>query len=127
MIETYGLVKRYGDVTALDGVDLAVGQYASIDEELTGHHNLSLVGRLLGLRRALARQRADELPDEFGLSDAGGRAVKTYSGGMRRRIDLAASLVSRPRVLFLDEPTTGLDPLKRGAPLALSAYRRSTR
>jgi daunorubicin resistance ABC transporter ATP-binding subunit len=167
-IEASGLVKGFGKVSALDGVDLTVrtgsvlsvlgpngagkttavrilatllrpdagtalvggydvrrdahrvrqligltGQYASVDEALTGHHNLTMVGRILGLSRAQARQRADELLAEFGLADAGKRPVKTYSGGMRRRIDLAASLVSRPSVLFLDEPTAGLDPVKR--------------
>ena len=167
-IEATGLRKRYGDVTALDGVDLAVpagsvlgvlgpngagkttavrllatllradagtarvgghdvrrdahrvrriigltGQYASVDEDLTGAHNLTMVGRLLGLSSAAARQRAAELLAEMDLADAAGRPVRTYSGGMRRRLDLAASLVNRPAVLFLDEPTTGLDPAKR--------------
>ncbi|MCA2214475.1 ATP-binding cassette domain-containing protein [Jidongwangia harbinensis] len=167
-IEATGLVKRYGDVTALNGVDLAVpagsvlgvlgpngagkttavrilatllrpdagtariggydlrrqaheirliiglaGQYASVDEDLSGLHNLTMVGRLLGLPRAEARRRADDLLAEMDLADAGGRSVKTYSGGMRRRLDLAASLVNRPAVLFLDEPTSGLDPAKR--------------
>jgi daunorubicin resistance ABC transporter ATP-binding subunit len=167
-IEAGGLVKRYGDVTALDGVDLAVpagsvlgvlgpngagkttavrilatllrpdagtvrvggydlrsqahqirrvigltGQYASVDEDLSALHNLTMVGRLLGMPRDRARQRADELLAEMGLADVAGRSVKTYSGGMRRRLDLAASLVNRPAVLFLDEPTTGLDPAKR--------------
>ena len=163
-----GLAKRFGETTALDGVDLAVrtgsvlgllgpngagkttavrilttllapdaghaevcghdvvrdahrvrgligltGQYASVDEMLTGTENLVLIGRLLGLPRAQARARARELLAQFDLADAAGRAAKTYSGGMRRRLDLAASLVSRPRVLFLDEPTTGLDPRSR--------------
>ncbi|MEO3748180.1 ATP-binding cassette domain-containing protein [Plantactinospora sp. B5E13] len=167
-IEASGLVKRFGAVTALDGVDLAVpagsvfgalgpngagkttavrilatllrpdagtarvaghdvlrdahrvrqtigltGQYASVDEDLTGRQNLTMVGRLLGLSRTRAGRRADELLDEFGLTEAGQRSVRTYSGGMRRRLDLAASLVSRPDVIFLDEPTTGLDPVKR--------------
>lgn len=89
------------------------GQYASVDEELTGRENLVLFGRLLDLRRAAARQRADELLARFELTEAGGRRVSTYSGGMRRRLDLAASMVARPRVVFLDEPTTGLDPGKR--------------
>jgi oleandomycin transport system ATP-binding protein len=163
-----GLVKRYGDTTALAGVDLAVrtgtvlgllgpngagkttavrvlatllppdegratvggydvvrqahqvrqligmtGQYASVDETLTGAENLLLIGRLLGMPRAQAKQRARELLTQFDLTDAAGRATKTYSGGMRRRLDLAASLVGRPRMLYLDEPTTGLDPRAR--------------
>ena len=89
------------------------GQYASVDEKLTGRENLLLIGRLLGLGRRAARQRADELLEEFRLRDAAARPAQTYSGGMRRRLDLAASLVGRPRVLFLDEPTTGLDPRAR--------------
>jgi len=90
------------------------GQYASVDEELTGFENLLLIGRLLELPRAQARVRARELLARFELSDAAGRPARTYSGGMRRRLDLAASLVGRPSVLFLDEPTTGLDPHVRG-------------
>jgi oleandomycin transport system ATP-binding protein len=89
------------------------GQYASVDEMLTGTENLLLIGRLVGQSRAEARSRARELLAGFDLTDAAHRAVKTYSGGMRRRLDLAASLVGRPRVLFLDEPTTGLDPRSR--------------
>ncbi|WP_326595196.1 ATP-binding cassette domain-containing protein [Streptomyces sp. NBC_01803] len=89
------------------------GQYASVDEQLTGIENLLLIGRLLGMSRGDARRRARELLERFGLADAGGRAVGTFSGGMRRRLDLAASLVGRPPVLFLDEPTTGLDPRAR--------------
>jgi len=85
------------------------GQYAAVDENLTGLENLEMVGRLYHLGRRPARQRATELLDEFGLADAGGRLVRTYSGGMRRRLDLAAALVARPPMLFLDEPTTGLD------------------
>jgi oleandomycin transport system ATP-binding protein len=163
-----GLAKRFGETTALDGVDLAVpaasvlgllgpngagkttavrilatllepdaghaevcghdvvreahqvrqligltGQYASVDEMLTGAENLLLIGRLLGQSRVEAKSRARELLARFGLSDAASRATKTYSGGMRRRLDLAASLIGRPRVLFLDEPTTGLDPRSR--------------
>ncbi|MFC5814444.1 ATP-binding cassette domain-containing protein [Nonomuraea harbinensis] len=167
-IEAEGLVKRYGETRALDGVDLAVppgrllgvlgpngagkttavrvlatlltpdagrasvlgfdvtgqahqvrsligltGQYAAVDEMLTGVENLVMIGRLLGLSRREARGRATALLERFDLSDAGGRAAKTYSGGMRRRLDLAASLVGSPQVLFLDEPTTGLDPRSR--------------
>jgi oleandomycin transport system ATP-binding protein len=163
-----GLVKRFGETTALAGVDLAVrtgtvfgllgpngagkttavrifatllrpdagrasvggydvvadahpvrqligltGQYASVDESLTGLENLVLIGRLLGLPRPAAKLRARELLVDFRLDDAAARAAKTYSGGMRRRLDLAASLVGRPQVLFLDEPTTGLDPASR--------------
>jgi len=90
------------------------GQYASVDENLTGRENLVLFGRLLGLSRADARRTADELLARFGLEDAGGRQINKFSGGMRRRLDLAASLISRPPLLFLDEPTTGLDPRTRG-------------
>ncbi len=89
------------------------GQYASVDDELTGAENLLMIGRLLGLTRQAARQRAGELLGRFGLADAARRAAKTYSGGMRRRLDLAASLVGEPEVIFLDEPTTGLDPRAR--------------
>ncbi|MGH3695556.1 MAG: ATP-binding cassette domain-containing protein [Pseudonocardiaceae bacterium] len=167
-IQAEGLVKRFGETTALNGVDFAVrtgtvlgllgpngagkttavrilatllrpdaghatvggydvvrnahqvrqligltGQYASVDEALTGAENLQLIGRLLGMPRRDARQRAGELLASFGLADAAGRATKTYSGGMRRRLDLAASLVGRPQLLYLDEPTTGLDPRSR--------------
>jgi len=89
------------------------GQYAAVDENLTGFENLEMVGRLYHLGGREARQRATELLDVFELSDAGGRMTKTYSGGMRRRLDLAAALVARPAVIFLDEPTTGLDPRSR--------------
>ena len=89
------------------------GQYAALDECLTGRANLIMVGQLCRLPKKQARQRAAELLDEFDLADAADRGVKTYSGGMRRRLDLAASLVARPSILFLDEPTTGLDPRSR--------------
>jgi oleandomycin transport system ATP-binding protein len=89
------------------------GQYASVDEGLSGTNNLVMIGRLLGIPRAQAKIRAAELLTRFDLADAAGRPAKTYSGGMRRRLDLAASLVGRPRVLYLDEPTTGLDPRSR--------------
>jgi daunorubicin resistance ABC transporter ATP-binding subunit len=89
------------------------GQYAALDEYLTGRSNLIMIGRLSRLTAKAARRRADELLERFGLTDAAGRAVKTYSGGMRRRLDLAASLIGHPAVLFLDEPTTGLDPSAR--------------
>ena len=167
-IEATGLVKRFGETTALDGVDLVArqgrvlgvlgpngagkttavrilatllrpddgqasvcgydvlrdahqvrqligltGQYASVDEGLSGINNLIMIGRLLGLPRADARARASELLARFELTDAAVRPAKTYSGGMRRRLDLAASLVGSPRVLYLDEPTTGLDPRSR--------------
>ncbi|WP_324278030.1 ATP-binding cassette domain-containing protein [Blastococcus brunescens] len=90
------------------------GQLASVDEELTGRENLILLGRLLGLSRAASRNRADELLEAFGISEAAGRLVKHYSGGMRRRLDIAASIVVTPQLMFLDEPTTGLDPRSRG-------------
>ncbi|GAA2791124.1 ATP-binding cassette domain-containing protein [Saccharopolyspora taberi] len=167
-IQAEGLVKRFGDTTALAGIDLEVptgtilgvlgpngagkttavrilatllrpdagravvaghdvarepvsvrarigltGQYASVDEELSGLENLVLIGRLLELSRRDARARATELLERFDLTDAASRAIRTYSGGMRRRLDLAASLVGRPDVLYLDEPTTGLDPRSR--------------
>jgi ABC-2 type transport system ATP-binding protein len=167
-IETDNLAKRYGDVRALDGVDLRVnegsvlgvlgpngagkttavrilttllrpdggsarvlgldvvrdaadlrrriglaGQYAAVDESLTGQENLELFGRLYRLSRGEARTRARDLLERFTLEDAATRLVGTYSGGMRRRLDLAAALVARPEVLFLDEPTTGLDPRSR--------------
>jgi ABC-2 type transport system ATP-binding protein len=167
-IEATGLVKSFGDVKAVDGVDLAVrrgavygvlgpngagktttirmlatllrpdegsarvlghdivdeadavrgavsltGQLASVDEDLTGRENLVLIGRLLGLKRHQAKARAAELLEAFGLADAAGRLVKNYSGGMRRRLDIAASIVVTPELMFLDEPTTGLDPRSR--------------
>jgi ABC-2 type transport system ATP-binding protein len=168
VISASGLVKIYGKVRALDGLDLAVpegtilgllgpngagkttavrilttliqpdagtatvagldvvkdaakvrgklglsGQFAAVDEYLTGYENLDMVGRLYGLSRAVAKERARELLENFSLADAGDRPVKTYSGGMRRRLDLAGALVANVPVLFLDEPTTGLDPRSR--------------
>jgi len=89
------------------------GQLASVDEDLTGQENLILIGRLLGYRRSDAKQRASDLLDAFGLSEAAGRLVKRFSGGMRRRLDIAASIVVTPELMFLDEPTTGLDPRSR--------------
>ncbi len=89
------------------------GQYAAVDDYLTGFENLEMVGRLYHLPRAIARERASEMLRRFDLDDAGGRLAKTYSGGMRRRLDLAASLIVAPPILFLDEPTTGLDPRSR--------------
>ncbi|MEV2243847.1 ATP-binding cassette domain-containing protein [Streptomyces sp. NPDC049970] len=167
-IETEGLVKNFGKVAALSGLDLAArtgtvlgvlgpngagkttavrilaslmrpdggtaqvcgydvtrhphevrriigltGQYAAIDQELTGSQNIFMVARLLGFSRSGARRRAAELLERFGLGHAAGRKAQTYSGGMRRRLDLAVSLVGEPRVLYLDEPTTGLDPESR--------------
>ncbi|GGM21574.1 daunorubicin resistance protein DrrA family ABC transporter ATP-binding protein [Micromonospora sonchi] len=103
-------------VTEADAVRARVsltGQYASVDEDLTGTENLILLGRLLGLRKPAARQRAEQLLAAFGLTEAAGRQVKKYSGGMRRRIDIAASILNTPDLMFLDEPTTGLDPRSR--------------
>jgi ABC-2 type transport system ATP-binding protein len=136
-----GLRKQFGNVVALDGVDLAVptgtvfgllgpngagkttavrilttilaGQFAAVDDNLTGRENLIMVSRLTHQPRRSHVARATELLGQFDLLDAADRAVKTYSGGMRRRLDLAAALVHRPPVLFLDEPTTGLDPRSR--------------
>jgi ABC-2 type transport system ATP-binding protein len=101
------------DADNVRGVISLTGQLASVDEDLTGRENLILIGRLLGLRHADAKARADELLEAFGIADAAGRLVKNYSGGMRRRLDIAASLVVTPEVMFLDEPTTGLDPRSR--------------
>ncbi|SCG44632.1 ATP-binding cassette domain-containing protein [Micromonospora humi] len=106
----HDVVRDAGQVRRLIGL---TGQYASVDEDLTGTQNLVLIGRLLDLSRRDARARAAELLAWFDLTDAAGRPAKTYSGGMRRRLDLAASLVGRPDVIYLDEPTTGLDPAKR--------------
>ncbi|MEV0716187.1 ATP-binding cassette domain-containing protein [Asanoa sp. NPDC050611] len=106
----YDVVRHAGDVRRLIGL---TGQYASVDEDLTGTQNLVLIGELLDLRRRDAKARAAELLEWFDLTEAANRPAKTYSGGMRRRLDLAASLVGRPAVIYLDEPTTGLDPAKR--------------
>ncbi|MDG9700798.1 ATP-binding cassette domain-containing protein [Streptomyces sp. DH37] len=106
----HDVVREAGVVRSLVGL---TGQYAAVDENLTGTENLLLIGRLLGMSRREAKARAAELLERFGLTGAAGRAVKTFSGGMRRRLDLAASLVGRPPILFLDEPTTGLDPRSR--------------
>lgn len=89
------------------------GQYAAVDEDLTGRENLMLIGALSHMPKARSARRAVELLDQFRLTDAGDRAIKTYSGGMRRRLDLAAALITHPSVLLLDEPTTGLDPASR--------------
>ena len=119
------LLKPSGGTAAVLGLDVVrdaalvrqkvslTGQYASVDEDLTGHENLVLVSRLLGMTWTDARKRATELLSAFGLAEAAREQVRTYSGGMRRRIDIAASLVTRPAILFLDEPTTGLDPRSR--------------
>ncbi|MCV2487787.1 ATP-binding cassette domain-containing protein [Geodermatophilus sp. YIM 151500] len=101
------------EADAVRGLVSLTGQLASVDEELTGRENLALLGRLLGLRRGAARARADELLEAFGIADAAGKLVKHYSGGMRRRLDIAASIVVTPELMFLDEPTTGLDPRSR--------------
>ena len=168
-VEAHGLTKLYGDVVALDGLDLAVptgsvlgllgpngagkttavsilttltapdagtarvaganvltepqrvrsliglsGQYAAVDEHLTAMENLEMIGCLYGMRRRASRKKASELIERFRLSEAANRPLKTFSGGMRRRIDLAGALLADPPVLFLDEPTTGLDPRSRG-------------
>jgi ABC-2 type transport system ATP-binding protein len=119
------LLQPDGGSARVDGVDVladgarlrarigVAGQYAAVDENLTGFENLEMVGLLYHLGRAAARQRARELLDAFDLTEAGDRVVKTYSGGMRRRLDLGGALVAKPPVLFLDEPTTGLDPRSR--------------
>src|SRR5687767_4507118 len=101
------------DADAVRSLVSLTGQLASVDEDLTGRENLILIGRLLGLKRAGAKARATELLEAFGLGADGGRLVKHYSGGMRRRLDIAASIVVTPQLMFLDEPTTGLDPRSR--------------
>ena len=106
----FGVLRDPAEVRARIGV---TGQGATVDELLTGRQNLRIVGQLMHLPAAVARRRADELLEEFGLTEAAGRLVRTYSGGMRRRLDLAASVLAAPPVLFLDEPTTALDPVSR--------------
>jgi ABC-2 type transport system ATP-binding protein len=101
------------DADAVRRAVTLTGQLASVDEDLTGRENLILIGRLFGFKRAQAKERAAELLEAFGLAEAAGRLVKNYSGGMRRRLDVAASIVVRPELMFLDEPTTGLDPRSR--------------
>ncbi|MEV4008931.1 ATP-binding cassette domain-containing protein [Nonomuraea angiospora] len=110
-IAGYDVVREAGQVRARIGL---AGQYAAVDEKLTGRGNLRMFGRLSHLSRREAHRRADELLERFGLMDAADRQVTGYSGGMRRRLDLITSLILRPEVLFLDEPTTGLDPRSRG-------------
>ena len=104
------VVKNANDVRAMIGL---TGQYAAVDEYLTGQENLEMIGRLYHLGRSESKQRASTLLERFDLADAANRIAKTYSGGMRRRLDIAASLIARPKMLFLDEPTTGLDPRSR--------------
>ena len=101
------------EADAVRGLVSLTGQFASVDEELNGHENLRLLGRLLGLSKSQAAERAAHLLDAFALADAADRLVKEYSGGMRRRLDIASSIVVTPELLFLDEPTTGLDPRSR--------------
>jgi ABC-2 type transport system ATP-binding protein len=108
----FDVVTQAGAVRRLIGLS---GQYAAVDAYLTGRENLRMIGRLYGLTRGAARRRAEELLERVDLRDAGGRKAGTYSGGMRRRLDVAASLIAAPPVLFLDEPTTGLDPHGRNA------------
>ncbi|WP_129669606.1 ATP-binding cassette domain-containing protein [Phytoactinopolyspora endophytica] len=111
-IAGYDVRREPDDVRGVMGI---TGQYASVDEILTGRENLVMIGRLYRQGKAAARRRADELLAQFDLVDAADRAVRTYSGGMRRRLDLAASLIADPPIIFLDEPTTGLDPRSRQA------------
>ncbi|MFI9624415.1 ATP-binding cassette domain-containing protein [Streptomyces sp. NPDC052042] len=110
VVAGYDVVKQPRELRRTIGL---TGQYASVDEKLSGWENLYMIGRLLDLSRKAARARADELLERFSLTDAARRAAMDYSGGMRRRLDLAASMIGRPAVLYLDEPTTGLDPRTR--------------
>jgi daunorubicin resistance ABC transporter ATP-binding subunit len=112
LIHGYDIVRQPREVRSLIGL---TGQYAAVDEDISGRENLYLIGRLLNLSRKRSRANADATLERFGLADAANRAVRGYSGGMRRRLDLAASLIGDPKVLFLDEPTTGLDPHSRNA------------
>jgi ABC-2 type transport system ATP-binding protein len=109
-VSGFDVVEQPQQVRSVIGLS---GQYAAIDENLTGRENLQMFGRLYQMPKPLALSRADELLEQFTLSAAGDRVAKTYSGGMRRRLDLASALIGQPRVLFLDEPTTGLDPRSR--------------
>ncbi len=109
-VEGIDVVARPDDVRRLIGL---TGQYAAVDENLTGRENLVMIGRLYHMPITAARQKSQELLNRFQLADAADRTLKTYSGGMRRRLDVAASLINNPPVLFLDEPTTGLDPKSR--------------
>src|SRR6266545_2473924 len=111
-IEAVGLSKRFGKTVALDGLDL-VAQSAAVEPAMTGRENLELVARLFGQDARSARVNSDKVLQQLGLADAADRLARTYSGGMRRKLDLAASLVGAPRLLLLDEPTTGLDPRSR--------------
>ncbi len=110
MVAGYDVVSQAQELRSVIGLS---GQYAAVDENLTGRENLYLFGRLYQLPKAVAKQRAEELLEAFALTDAADRTAKTYSGGMRRRLDLAGALTGRPRLIFLDEPTTGLDPRSR--------------
>ncbi|HYH75343.1 MAG TPA: ATP-binding cassette domain-containing protein [Candidatus Saccharimonadales bacterium] len=109
-VDGYDVVKQADEVRGVIGL---TGQYAAVDELLTGRENLLMMGRLYHLSKAVSKQRAEELLEQFDLVDAANRTVKTYSGGMRRRLDLAVSLIATPPIIFLDEPTTGLDPRSR--------------
>ncbi len=110
MVAGIDVVKNPGAARRVFGL---AGQYPAVDERLTGRENLNMVGRLYHMPSALVKRRTDELLERFSLSDAANRPIRTYSGGMRRRLDLAAAIVVHPQVLFLDEPTTGLDPRTR--------------